>query len=164
MTFSLIKPKSTSNKTGHVKAIVSSLQDVSNSNARSPVTTPIMGRKMNNSFRKQRKLVKQSSLQNPIGGYNDEKESYPIYDSPPRFSDFLEYSSIPSQSSTTNANKSHIERRPSLQKKQPGNCVQFSQQHPQQSMSANSSPNIGKIHKRNTNCIQVRQYLSLSIY
>ena len=59
-------------KSGHVKAIVSSLQDVRNT-AKSPVSTPVMGRRVpmmgSPSLQKERRLVKQSSLQIPPGGY-----------------------------------------------------------------------------------------------
>lgn len=58
-------------KAGHVKTIVSSLQDVSAFH--SPNTTPVMGRKLpgmrSPTLQKERKLVKQSSLQHPPGAY-----------------------------------------------------------------------------------------------
>lgn len=58
-------------KSGHVKTIVSSLQDVSAFH--SPNTTPILGRKTSGvrspTVQKERRLIKQSSLQHPPGIY-----------------------------------------------------------------------------------------------
>uniref|UniRef100_A0AC34RJG8 Uncharacterized protein n=1 Tax=Panagrolaimus sp. JU765 TaxID=591449 RepID=A0AC34RJG8_9BILA len=141
-------------KSGHVKTIVSSLQDVSNANGScSPIGTPNMGRRLlltSQSFKKERKLVKQSSLQNPPKCYRDEK-GYPVYDSPPRQSD--DYVSISHQlpaptSGMSLSTNNGLTRIPSIERRIP--IQKKLSQLPQSSFSANSSPIIGSIHLKNS--------------
>uniref|UniRef100_A0A914Y0I4 Uncharacterized protein n=1 Tax=Panagrolaimus superbus TaxID=310955 RepID=A0A914Y0I4_9BILA len=157
-------------KSGHVKTIVSSLQDVSAFH--SPSTTPILGRKTSGMrspiIQKERRLIKQSSLQHPPGNYKDEKDSHPIYDSPPKQSD-SDYHSISRQMSSSAGSgnisfftnnglnrKASFERRISSQKRQMSATppqISFISRLPQPSNSANSSPLTSN---RNNNVVMRR--------
>ncbi|CAD5220560.1 unnamed protein product [Bursaphelenchus okinawaensis] len=73
-----------SGRQGHVREIVSSLQDISNIPGRSPSTTPIMVRKvpiLGSPKSAERKIIRQQSCNSPNGSSYDNQ---PLYDCPPR--------------------------------------------------------------------------------
>ncbi|CAD5227433.1 unnamed protein product [Bursaphelenchus xylophilus] len=75
-----------SGRQGHVREVVSSLQDISNIAGKSPSTTPIMVRKvpiLGSPKSAERKIIRQQSASSPNGSSYDNQ---PLYDSPPRVS------------------------------------------------------------------------------